>query len=154
MWSRILPCPCLLSTIDLTSGQKSSLNRDMRLRFDFWLFCFQSQLVKARNHGGVSSDLEVSVSETLAASMIVRSQQLCLFSPLVQRLRTCRRTQLLPLLHSAGRYWKSGCFKPTSVEVITETGRTLLIFILEYRSQGEYRKISDIRHPGDATGRT
>lgn len=51
----------------------------MRLRFDFWLFCFQSQLVKARNHGGVSSDLEVSVSETLAASMIVRSQQLCLF---------------------------------------------------------------------------
>ena len=151
MWSRILPCPCLLSTIDLTSGQKSSLNRDMRLRFDFWLFCFQSQLVKAGNHGGVSSDLEVSVSETLAASMIVRSQQLCLFSPLVQRLRTCRRTQLLPLLHSTGRYWKSGCFKPTCVEITTETGRTLLIFILEYRSQGEY--MEDIRHPGDISGR-
>lgn len=73
------------------------------------------------------------------------------FSPLVQRLRTCRRTQLLPLLHSAGRYWKSGCFKPTCVEITTETGRTLLIFILEYRSQGEY--MEDIRHPGDISGR-
>ncbi len=80
------------------------------------------------------------VSETLAASMIVRSSRSssALFFPLVQRLRTFRRIQLLPLLHSTGR--KSGCFKLTSVEVTTKTGRMLLIFNFS-SSQGECHKI-------------
>ena len=111
--------------VDLTTFQKSSLKRH-RLCCDSWVFCFESQSPKP-----VEECLAIwkcLVSETLAASMIVRSSRSssALFFPLVQRLRTFRRIQLLPLLHSTGR--KSGCFKLTSVEVTTKTGRMLLIF--------------------------
>ena len=78
------------------------------------------------------------VSETLAASMIVRSSRSssALFFPLVQRLRTCRRIQLLLLLHSTGR--KSGCFKLTSVEVTTKPGRKSPLIFNFSSSQGEF----------------